>query len=155
MSKQYQALGEAQLSELARYLAGKIQAPSVIYLTGDLGAGKTTFCRHFIQAKGYQGNVKSPTYNLLEVYSLYETVVHFDLYRLGDPLELEFMGIRDYQNAQSIWLVEWPEKGAGVLPEADLIIHIEHRGEKRHVLLTLRSERLIAINDFPEISSLY
>lgn len=98
-------------------------SPLIIYLSGDLGAGKTTFARGFLRECGVHSAVRSPTYTLIELYTTEdETLVHLDLYRLRDPSELEPLGLRDWARPQHIWLIEWPERASGELPPADLSI---------------------------------
>lgn len=134
------ALDEGTMTGLAAALAGVLEAPMVIYLEGDLGSGKTTFTRALVQALGYPGRVKSPTYGLLELYATGRfQVLHLDLYRIENTGEMEFLGIVDLLDEHTVLMIEWPERGVGALPEADLVIHFDHQGARRKLQLEART----------------
>lgn len=121
--------------QLGKSIAQQFSSGGVIFLNGDLGAGKTTFVRGFLMAFNYYGAVKSPTYTLVEPYHLASReIYHFDLYRLGDPEELEYAGCRDYFHSQALCLIEWPEKADGYLPKADLSLNLHYQDEGRLAL---------------------
>ncbi|BCU07149.1 tRNA (adenosine(37)-N6)-threonylcarbamoyltransferase complex ATPase subunit type 1 TsaE [Allochromatium tepidum] len=121
-------------------LASALKPPCVIFLEGDLGTGKTTLTRGILRGLGHSGAVRSPTYTLVEPYALTGLELHhFDLYRLGDPEELDYLGLRDLLGRDSVWVVEWPERGAGLLPKPDLRIRLVHRDAGRHLTLTAMS----------------
>jgi tRNA threonylcarbamoyladenosine biosynthesis protein TsaE len=132
--------------DVGRSLANALKSVSsaqgiVIFLHGTLGVGKTTLSRGLIQGLGHRGAVKSPTYTLVEPYEQLEPATwHFDLYRLGDPEELEFMGIRDYLTPGNLCLVEWPERGLGILPGPDLDLTLSPEGEGRSLVLAPRTD---------------
>ena len=104
----------------------------VVYLAGDLGAGKTTLTRGLLRSLGVTGAVRSPTYTLVEIYELGGlTALHLDLYRLSDPAELDNLGLREWATGGHLWLIEWPERGEGRLPGADLVITLS-AGDNGH-----------------------
>ncbi len=138
---------EATLA-VAKVLASALQPNSCVHLRGQLGSGKTTLARGMLRALGYSGAVKSPTYTLVESYHLAQfTLHHFDLYRLSDPEELELLGMRDYFDAQAACLIEWPERGAALLPPADIIFELQVAEKSRYLVYHSQSatgERLVA-----------
>ncbi len=144
-SFQYILNNENDTLAIAKILAEQLPQ-GVVYLVGDLGAGKTTLTRYWLQSLGHQGAVKSPTYTLVEPYQIgSHSVFHFDLYRLNDPYELELMGIRDYLDVENaLFLFEWPSKGEDEIPAADVVIQIRRSEDDtyREMQLNFHSEAL-------------
>jgi tRNA threonylcarbamoyladenosine biosynthesis protein TsaE len=123
-------------------LAAACQGRGLVTLSGTLGTGKTTLSRGIIRALGHSGAVKSPTFTLVEPYELRDTsIYHFDLYRLEDPEELEFIGLWDYLDQDALVLVEWPEKAFGVLPPADLALDLAIQDNGRRVAFAAHTSR--------------
>ena len=143
MKKQFFLADELQQIALAKTVALHLNASFIMLLKGDLGVGKTTFARSFIQASGFDGVVKSPTYTLVEPYPISHNRLcyHFDLYRLAEPEELEFIGARDYFNNNDVCLVEWPEKAEGFLPPADWICVFSYYNKGRNLDISALSEK--------------
>lgn len=139
MQHKYHIKTEAEMLALGATLAQHCQGNEVIYLQGNLGAGKTTLVRGFLRSLGYEGNVKSPTFTLVESYKIADkNIYHFDLYRLNDPEELEYIGIRDYCGQNALLLIEWPEYAGDLLPPADIICAIEIIGDEREVCIQIK-----------------
>lgn len=136
-----QLIDAAATEALGASIAQDCPAFACIHLRGELGAGKTTLVRGFLQAMGHTGPVRSPTYTLIEPY---ETPAgkffHLDLYRLSDPEELEFIGLRDWVDA-GVLLIEWPEQAAGVVPAADIDVMLRVQGNAREATLTYFRKR--------------
>ena len=132
---------EAATRALGARLARVIESGLALYLHGDLGSGKTTLARGLLRGLGYQGRVKSPTYTLVELYTVSRlNLYHFDFYRFKDPKEWRDAGFNEYFNDASVCLVEWPEKVAGVLPAADLDIALEFAGDGRDLSIRAGTE---------------
>ncbi len=135
-------IDEAALTQLARSLASCVGEGGVILLEGQLGAGKTTFARALLGALGVGERIKSPTYSLIESYWVPDLRVHhLDLYRIADVEELEWLGLPDLLEGTSLLLVEWPERGAGALPQPDLRLSFGHAGEHRDLTAIATSTR--------------
>lgn len=133
---------ESKTLELGARLARALHPGLRIYLSGDLGAGKTTLVRGCLRALGYQGRVKSPTFSLVELYEFSRLYLyHFDFYRFEDPTEWSDAGFRDAFSGSGVCIVEWPQKAAGRLPAADLEITLEHVGAGRAVRISAETEQ--------------
>ena len=133
--------GETAMQAFGHQLAQACNGHGIIYLHGSLGAGKTTLCRGILRGLGYTDKVKSPTFTIVEPYLSADgkMVYHFDLYRLGDPEELDLIGARDYFHDNTLCLIEWPERGYGWLPDADIDVYIEYAIDKRIIRFCVSS----------------
>jgi len=124
--------GEPAMLAFGAALARRLSANAVVYLEGDLGAGKTTLARGILRGLGFTGSVKSPTYTLVEPYGFSGLqVYHLDFYRIKDPEELEYIGLDDLFGETAIKLIEWPERAEGRLPSADVVIRIRRKDAGR------------------------
>lgn len=124
-----------------RAAAAGVRPGQLVFLQGELGAGKTTWVRGLLRGLHYDGSVKSPTYTLVESYELDPcNVYHFDFYRLDDPDELEHLALRDYLDGRGVCLVEWPERGMGFLPEPDCRVVIEYDNEGRCLTMNCNTQ---------------
>jgi len=142
-------LDEAATLDLGKQIAQYCpQTQFTIHLEGELGAGKTTLTRGLLRALGHKGNVKSPTYTLVEHYSLStRSVFHFDLYRLIDPEELDYLGLDDYLSNKSLCIIEWASQGGDYLPKPDLIITLSYHRQSRHVKIEAVSTQAKIVYD--------
>lgn len=134
---------ELQMKQFGASLIAVIHKPIVIALQGDLGTGKTTLVRGALQASGISSGVRSPTYTLVEYYTpqnLPFAIAHFDLYRLSDPEELEYLGFRDYLDGSTLCLIEWPERGGDLLQQSDLLVKIDYLQQGRNLQLLPQTE---------------
>ncbi|MCB1759470.1 MAG: tRNA (adenosine(37)-N6)-threonylcarbamoyltransferase complex ATPase subunit type 1 TsaE [Gammaproteobacteria bacterium] len=144
---------ETEQQLLGARMASVFAAGVIIFLQGELGAGKTTLVRGFLRGLGYRGNVKSPTYTLIEPYLIdHHTICHLDLYRLADADELEYLGVRDLLAEQATLLIEWPERGEGALPSPDLRIDIRYLEQGRS--LTVSAESSVGAHQLTHLKAL-
>jgi tRNA threonylcarbamoyladenosine biosynthesis protein TsaE len=138
----FRVIDEPALNKVAARLADGLRDGGVLYLRGELGAGKTTFARALLGALGIGPRIKSPTYSLIESYAMGGLAIHhLDLYRIADPGELEWLGLADLTAGPHLLLVEWPERAARALPVPDLVVSLAHAGEKRDAVLAAGSAR--------------
>ena len=130
----------AATDELAAHMAQTLPQRAVVFLRGELGAGKSSLARAMLRALGVRGAIKSPTYTLIERYTLeHGDAAHLDLYRIAQAGELEFLGLQDLAPDVRLWLVEWPERGQGALPRPDLELDLRVQGAGRRVRLAATS----------------
>ena len=142
MNRKWQCRDAIAVEALGASVALRVFPPAIIYIEGNLGGGKTTWARGFVQALDASRAVKSPTYTLVEPYELNQlTIYHMDLYRLNDPEELDFLGFRDWLIATSILLIEWPERAVERLPKADILVTFRVIPEGREIGMSSVSVR--------------
>lgn len=135
-------VGEAATQAVGLNIAKQLDEGLVIYLEGELGAGKTTLVRAMLRGMGVTGAVRSPTYTLIEQYGTQPEAWHLDLYRLADPEELDFVGIRDVDVSKVVLLVEWSQRGEGFLPEADWLVSLSYTNDCARTLeVTPKTQR--------------
>ncbi len=148
IERQWPLPDEAATAALGRHMAAVLDDGLVLYLHGPLGAGKTCFARALLTALGVGERVKSPTYSLIEGYAAKERPAwHLDLYRIADPGELEWLGLDALSDPLAVVLVEWPERGVGALPAADMELHLDYADHGRHASLrafTTRGEQALS-----------
>lgn len=134
--------GEEAMVKLGEVFSSSLVNGGVVYFDGDLGMGKTTLVRGILHGLGYVGPVKSPTYTIVEPYDVDElSAFHFDLYRVIDPEELEYMGIRDYFSKNNLCLIEWANMGLGVLADADVVVSLAFISGGRRVSFEAKTEK--------------
>jgi tRNA threonylcarbamoyladenosine biosynthesis protein TsaE len=133
-SEHFDCQNETEMLALGATLAARLSPGKLIFLQGELGAGKTTLVQGVLRGLGYEQSVKSPTFTLVESYELRDfTAHHFDLYRITHYDELETLGFRDYVSRENVCLIEWPEKASGYLPTPDILVTITYQNTQRHI----------------------
>lgn len=139
----------AATQRLGEQLAPHVRAPLTMTFCGEIGAGKTTFIRAMLKALGVEGAIKSPTFSIVESYQILNTQIHhFDLYRINEPSELEYMGFRDYWMDHAICLIEWPERAMHGLDIVDLSFVIHHQGDGRVIDLSAHTSQGLSVLSF-------
>lgn len=153
LNSPFKVASEEEMAQFGAALADQLTPGDVVYLSGDLGVGKTTLARAIIRALGFEGRVKSPSYGLIETYPGSKmTIAHLDLYRLGHPAQVLDLGIEAYMDEAALLLIEWPERGAGQIPKADWLITIRdwpNAASETEALASLREVTLSRLGADP------